>query len=67
MAEGLFTVLVRCLDDHGFISVSAGVDTAPVHPLAIEVMKEAGIDIATQHSKDTTEASRERFAFLISV
>lgn len=63
MAEGF----LRHLDDNDFISASAGVDAAPIHPLAIEVMKEVGIDIAAQHCKDTAEALKERFAFVVSV
>lgn len=63
MAEGF----LRHIADHDFISASAGVDAAPIHPLAIEVMDEIGIDIATQHSKDTAEALKERFAFVVSV
>lgn len=63
MAEGF----LRCIDDRDFISVSASVDAAPIHPLAIEVMKEVGVDVAAQHSKDTVEALKEGFAFVISM
>lgn len=63
MAEGF----LRYMADHDFISASAGVDAVPVHPLAVEVMEEVGIDIATQRSKDTAEALKERFAFVVSV
>lgn len=63
MAEGF----LRHTDDRDFISTSAGVDAAPIHPLAIEVMEEVGIDIAAQHRKDTTEALEERFAFVVSL
>lgn len=38
MAEGF----LRHMTDRDFISASAGVDTAPVHPLAIEMMEEVG-------------------------
>lgn len=63
MAEGF----LRHMADDDFISASAGVDARPIHPLAIEVMNEVGIDIATQRSKDTAEALKERFAFVVSV
>jgi protein-tyrosine-phosphatase len=63
MAEGF----LRRFAQQDFISASAGVDAEPIHPLAIEVMEEVGIDITTQHSKDTAEALKERFAFVVSV
>ncbi len=47
MAEGL-------LRHHGgprFRAYSAGLDPKPVHPLAVEVMREIGIDITMQRSK----------------
>lgn len=63
MAEGF----LRHLAGDDFISASAGVDAVPINPLAIEVMNEVGIDISTQHSKDTAEALKERFAFVVAV
>jgi arsenate reductase (thioredoxin) len=63
MAEGF----LRHLAGDDFVIASAGVDGVPINPLAIEVMKEAGIDISTQHSKDTAEALKERFAFVVSM
>jgi arsenate reductase (thioredoxin) len=63
MAEGL----LRHMAGDQFICASAGVDDVDINPLAIEVMKEIGIDIGTQHSKNTAEALKERFAFVISV
>lgn len=63
MAEGL----LRHRAGDQFIFASAGVDDVPINPLAIQVMKEIGIDIETQHSKNTAEALKERFAFVISV
>jgi arsenate reductase len=50
-----------------FICASAGVDAAPVNPLAVEVMRDVGIDITTQHIKDTAEALKEGFAFVVSI
>jgi arsenate reductase (thioredoxin) len=52
MAEGFF----RKYLPRGYMTVSAG--TKPVgeiNPLAIEVMKEVGIDISNQKSKEITE------------
>jgi arsenate reductase (thioredoxin) len=63
MAEGF----LRHMAGEEFISASAGVEAKPINPLAIEVMKEIGIDIAAQRSKDTREALKERFAFVVSV
>jgi arsenate reductase len=50
-----------------FICASAGVEAAPLNPLAVELMREVGIDITTQHVKDTAEALKERFAFVVSI
>jgi arsenate reductase len=48
MAEGLMRELAK-----GRVEVhSAGLFAAGVHPRAAQVMKEIGIDIAPQHSKD---------------
>lgn len=47
MAEGL----LRHLAGDRFEVYSAGLYPRPVHPLAIEVIKEAGIDISRQRSK----------------
>jgi arsenate reductase len=63
MGEGF----LRHFAGNQFIAASAGVEEAPINPLAIEVMKEVGIDISTQHSKNTAEALKERFAVVISV
>lgn len=52
MAEGLFRHLVG----DRFSVHSAGTGPKPeVHPLAIEVMREIGIDISGQHPKDVKE------------
>ena len=52
MAEGLF----RHLAGDRFSVHSAGMDPKPeVHPLAIEVMREIGIDISQQHPTDVKE------------
>jgi len=47
MAEGL----LRHLAGERFEVHSAGLHPRPIHPLAIEVMKEIGVDISRQRSK----------------
>ena len=47
MAEGFARQLVR--DSHRVYS--AGTAPREIHPIAIQVMKEVGIDISNQHSK----------------
>ncbi|MBI1796524.1 MAG: arsenate reductase ArsC [Candidatus Eisenbacteria bacterium] len=47
MAEGF----ARALAPPGVEVISAGSEPSTVHPLAIEVMREAGIDLGSQRSK----------------
>ncbi|MGI8977901.1 MAG: arsenate reductase ArsC [Pirellulaceae bacterium] len=65
MAEGLF----RHLAGDQFTVHSAGTDPKPdVHPLAIEVMREIGIDISKQRPKDIKEfLGRLAMGYLIIV
>lgn len=52
MAEGFF----RKYAPKGYITLSAGTKpTAKINPLAIQVMREFGIDISKQKPKDMTE------------
>ena len=52
MAEGFF----RKYAPKGYATLSAGTKPVPeINPLAIQVMKELGIDISNQKSKDLTE------------
>ncbi|MEW5841619.1 MAG: arsenate reductase ArsC [Thermoproteota archaeon] len=52
MAEGFF----RKYAPEGYVAVSAGTRPAgEVNPLAVQVMKEAGVDITGQKSKAVTE------------
>ena len=52
MAEGFF----RKYAPRGYITLSAGTKpSSEINPLAIEVMKEIGIDIRNQKSKEITE------------
>jgi len=47
--------------------VSAGVEPRPVDPLTVEVMREVGIDISAQRSKDVPAVLKEHFAFFVGV
>lgn len=46
---------------------SAGLDPKPIHPLTIQVMKEAGIDLSDQYSKDVKGFLGQHFTYLITV
>jgi arsenate reductase len=50
-----------------FQAFSAGTDPSSVHPLALEVMREIGIDISSQRSKSINEFAQERFDYVISL
>ncbi|HEY6129853.1 MAG TPA: arsenate reductase ArsC [Candidatus Acidoferrum sp.] len=63
MAEGF----LRKIAGGSVIPVSAAVDPAPVNPLAVDAMKEVGIDISGQEVKDIPTIFRERFAYAIGV
>ena len=52
MAEGFF----KKYAPRDFVTISAGtVPTSQINPIAVEVMKEIGIDISKQKPKDLTE------------
>ncbi|MGZ7030658.1 MAG: arsenate reductase ArsC [Thermoanaerobaculia bacterium] len=46
---------------------SAGTEATRVHPLAIAVMREVGVDITTQRSKTLDQYLGEDFDFIITV
>ncbi|MBS1886401.1 MAG: MarR family transcriptional regulator [Actinobacteria bacterium] len=46
---------------------SAGSDPKPLHPLAVRVMGERGIDIAGRRSKHLDEFAGERFDFVVTL
>ncbi|MBN2543152.1 arsenate reductase ArsC [bacterium] len=51
-----------------FEAHSAGLEPKPIHPLAIAVMNEAGIDISNQRSKPITEyLGKVHFGYVITV
>jgi len=63
MAEGF----VRALARDAIQPVSAAVEPAPLDPLAVDAMKEVGIDISEQEAKDVRTALQERFAYVVGL
>jgi arsenate reductase len=63
MAEGLLRGLSRA----GIEVHSAGTKPSQVNPLAIEAMKETGIDISGHRSKSVEEFAAQRFDIVITV
>lgn len=63
MAEGL----LRDMAGNRFEVFSAGTERTRVQPLAIEVMREAGIDISDHASKTLEAFSGETFDYVITV
>lgn len=63
MAEGL----LRALSGDQFDVSSAGSKPSVVHPLAIAVMDERGIDIRSHHSKHLNEYLDQPFDYVITV
>ena len=63
MAEGF----VRALAGNAIEPVSAAVEPAPLDPLAVDAMKEVGIDISHQEAKGVESALREHFAYVVGV
>ncbi len=63
MAEGL----LRHLAEDRFEVKSAGTEETHVRPLAIEAMKEIGIDISGQRSKTIASLGERRFDWAITV
>lgn len=58
---------VNHLHAEGAVAFSAGTDPRPVHPLAIAVMKESGIDISHQKPKPVETFSGESFDLFITL
>jgi len=63
MAEGL----LRHLGGTRYDVFSAGTKPVGVNPLAIEVMREKGIDISKQRSKSVAEFTGQKFATVVTV
>jgi protein-tyrosine-phosphatase len=63
MAEAL----VERLSDGVVRADSAGSHPKPLHPNAVRVMRERGIDIANRHSKHLSDFTDQHFDFVISL
>jgi arsenate reductase len=63
MAEGL----LRKMAGDQFEVFSAGTQETPVHPLAIEAMRESGIDISDRRSKTLNEFEGQQFDYVVTV
>jgi arsenate reductase len=63
MAEGL----LRHMADDRFEVKSAGIIPSYVHPRAVQVMAELGIDISNQRSKHVREFTGQSFDYVISL
>ena len=50
-----------------FEATSAGTERGALHPLAVRVMAEEGIDISGQHAKSIDAFLQERFDYVITV
>jgi arsenate reductase len=46
---------------------SAGIKPKNIHPMAVQVMKELGIDLSTQRSKSVNEFYHNQFDFIITL
>jgi len=63
MAEGF----LRRLGGDAIEATSAGTEPGELHPLAVEVMAEEGIDISGQHAKSVDDFVQQRFDYVITV
>jgi len=63
MAEGL----LRQMAGDRFEVFSAGTHPKGMHPRSVEVMKEIGIDISQQTSKDVSTFRNDKFDYIITV
>jgi arsenate reductase (thioredoxin) len=63
MAEGY----LRHVAGESFEPLSAGIEPKGLNPLAIEAMKEIGIDISRQRSKDVKEFLGQAIPYVVTV
>jgi arsenate reductase (thioredoxin) len=63
MAEGY----LRNLASSNFEPLSAGIEPKGLNPLAVEAMKEVGIDISQQTSKDVREFLGQAIPYVVTV
>jgi ArsR family transcriptional regulator, arsenate/arsenite/antimonite-responsive transcriptional repressor / arsenate reductase (thioredoxin) len=59
--------LVEHLSEHTIEAVSAGSSPRRLHPNAVRVMRERGIDISGRRPKHLHTLSRQRFDYIISL
>jgi protein-tyrosine-phosphatase/DNA-binding transcriptional ArsR family regulator len=60
-------VLCERLSGGAVSTASAGIHPKPLHPTAVRVMRERGIDISGHRSKHLSELADERFDYVISL
>src|SRR5581483_5562619 len=63
MAEGY----LRHVAGHRFDALSAGTEPKGLNPLAVEAMREIGIDISQQKSKDVREFLGQLIPYVVTV
>ncbi|HVO80391.1 MAG TPA: arsenate reductase ArsC [Terriglobales bacterium] len=63
MAEGY----LRHVAGERFEALSAGVEPKALHPLAVEAMREIGIDISRQRSKDVVSLLGQPIPYVVTV
>ncbi len=63
MAEGFVTAL----QSNRFEAYSAGIETHGMNPRAVQVMREAGVDISSQHSKTTDQLPDIDFDYVVTL
>ena len=63
MAEGY----LRHVANDKYEAVSAGIEPKGLNPLAVEVMREIGIDISGHRSKHVDEFTGQRFDYVLTV
>jgi arsenate reductase len=63
MAEGF----LRAYAGDDLVAASTAVDSVDRDPLAIEIMKEVGVDISTQRPKDIAQFFKEHFSYVVTV
>ena len=63
MAEGF----LRTFAGDSVEVVSTAVESPAVDPVAVEVMKESGVDITSLHARDVADSLKEHFAVVITI
>ncbi len=63
MAEGF----LRAYAGDDLVAASTAVDSVDRDPLAIEIMKEVGVDISNQRPKDIAQFFKEHFSCVVTV